>query len=112
METAPCVMMIRVLWYCLLLWTDHDSSSEHRYLVLRPEVRARCTVTSEDSSSDEAELGTLDHCAHVILRMLQRCPDNATRRHLAEAFLQLSSPTKVDALATIDRTARYRCLLL
>eukprot|EP00808_Paulinella_micropora_P006192 g37819.t1 len=40
------------------------------YLVLGENVRARCTVTSCDSS-ENAEIGTLKYCAHVLLDVLQ-----------------------------------------
>ena len=37
------------------------------YFILKDHVRKRCTVTSRDSFVSEAVLGTLDHCAHVLL---------------------------------------------
>ena len=73
------------------------------YLVLRPGVRARCTITSADSSRPHAVLGTLQHCAHVLYKMLEVCPDDARRRHLVETFLTLATPTEEDANDAIER---------
>ena len=43
------------------------------YLVLKKNVRARCTMTSRDSCYNDAVLGTLQHPAHVLKHTVQLC---------------------------------------
>jgi hypothetical protein len=69
------------------------------YLLLRPDVRARCTITSKDSSAADARLGTLEHCAHVLLHVVEMCPAR-NRSDLIEVLLQLGNPAREEALAT------------
>ena len=71
------------------------------YLLLRPDVRARCTITSKDSSSADARLGTLEHCAHVLLHIVEMCPGRS-RPDLVEVLLQLGNPTRAGALGAIE----------
>ena len=84
------------------------------YLLMRPETRARCTITSRDSCRDDAVLGTLDHCAHVLLHVLQRCPaERGARRSLAEVLLRLGDPTQRGALDEIQaKVSALRSLAL
>ena len=72
------------------------SAYGNSYLLLRPQVRARCTITSRD-----AALGTPEHCAHVLLDVLRLCPD-AHRRALAEVLLHLGNPTRDGAVGAIE----------
>lgn len=69
------------------------------YLLLRPDVRARCTITSKDSSAADARLGTLEHCAHVLLHIVEMCPA-PDRSDLIEVLLRLGNPAREEALAT------------
>ena len=43
------------------------------YMVLKDHVKRFCTMTSCDTSQFHAELGTLEHCAHVLLAMIKLC---------------------------------------
>ena len=56
-------------------------------LVLKEHVRRRCTVTSRDSSKEDAVLGTLDHFAHVLLHAVELC-DSAEPPVPRATFLQ------------------------
>ena len=53
--------------------------------MLRDEaVRARCTISSRDSSDRNCEVGTLQHCAHVLLDQLRRSSDSQKLVELLE----------------------------
>lgn len=43
------------------------------YMILKDHVRKFCTVTSCDTSRPEAQLGTLEHCAHVLCHTIELC---------------------------------------
>jgi hypothetical protein len=70
------------------------------FLFLRPEVRNRCTITSKDSSHNDARIGTLQHCAHVLLHMIEMCPPSH-RPKLVEVLHLLGDSTNDKALAAI-----------
>lgn len=72
-----------------------------------PQVRSRCTITSKDSSADDARLGTLEHCAHVLLHIIEMCPA-AQRAALVEVLLQLGEPAREAALEAIERHVEVR----
>jgi len=60
------------------------------YLVLKPGLWDRCTITSRDSSSSSAKLGNLGHCAHVLLDQLHEVASSAKRRNFVKSLLALS----------------------
>jgi hypothetical protein len=60
------------------------------YLVLKPGLWDRCTITSRDSSSSSAKLGNLRHCAHVLLDQLREVKGKAKRRNFVKSLLALS----------------------
>ena len=70
------------------------------YMLMNPEVRARCTISSLDSSNPEARLGTLDHCAHVLLHKIELCPAGK-RGDLVDVLFQLSKATDPAAVRAI-----------
>eukprot|EP00808_Paulinella_micropora_P000549 g16162.t1 len=71
------------------------------YFLLSPAVRDRVTVTSRDSSSPAAKLGTLDHCAHVLLDQFSSC-DEANRKKLAQALQALAGDVAPEDFPEID----------
>jgi serine/threonine protein kinase len=71
------------------------------YLLLNREVRARCTITSLDSSRDDAQLGTLEHCAHVLLHKIKKCP-SGKRQDLVTVLCQLSKAAEPEAMKAIE----------
>ena len=59
------------------------------YLVLKPGLWDRCTITSRDSSSSSAKLGNLSHCAHVLLDQLREVA-TVKRQNFVKSLLALS----------------------
>jgi len=70
------------------------------YMLMNQGVRERCTITSLDSSRDAARLGTLEHCAHVLLHKVELCPPHM-RRDLVEVLSQLHKATDPAAMQAI-----------
>jgi hypothetical protein len=84
---------------------EHAHQYGKSYLVLGRQIRARCTITSADSSSDGCKLGTLRHCAHVLLDFISNTP-RAHRADFVEVLYQLGRRTDDGALATIAQRIR------
>ena len=73
------------------------------FLLLRQAIRARCTVSSRDSCHADAQLGTLEHCAHVLLHMIKRCPrEGGERCRFIQVLTKLGDPTGDGALEAIE----------
>ena len=67
----------------------HAGQYGKSYFKMKPRLGERCTITSRDSSDSGAKLGTLKHCAHVLLdqySMLKK----AEQRDFVRALLALS----------------------
>ena len=79
-------------------------------MVLQPGVRHRCTITSEDSSSSDAKLGTLQYCAHVLLHMQQLAShvmvcdgtDTTYGREFTQLLYHLGNRAHPDSLKQLD----------
>jgi hypothetical protein len=86
-----------------LAHTKGDRAAAHygsSYMLMNQSVRARCTITSVDSSNETARLGTLQHCAHVLLHKIELCPARK-RRDLVEVLFQLGKATESTAMQAI-----------
>ena len=70
------------------------------YMLLKQDIRKRCTITSCDSSFSGARLGTLQHCAHVLLHKIESCPIR-NRCDLVEVLVQLTNATDPAAMSAI-----------
>ena len=84
---------------------DEDASWYGKsYLILKKHVRQRCTMTSCDSSNDDAVLGTLVHSAHVLLDSVKLCGGSTRRRKKLgqKKFLQ-----QLDQLVKWDGTKSF-----
>lgn len=71
------------------------------YMVLRKHVRDRCTITSKDSCHDDAKLGTLEHCAHVLLHKVEMCSEG-TRSGFIKVLHHLGNSAHPDALKELN----------
>ena len=60
------------------------------YLVLKPGLWDRCTITSRDSCYPSAKLGNLGHCAHVLLDQLREVAGKVKRRNFVKSLMALS----------------------
>lgn len=95
--------------YLAHLRGDRCAESQYgkSYLLLRPAVRARCTITSADSSNPDAQVGTLAHCAHVLRHNILCCKEDR-RDTLMEVLLTLADPTQHALVDTGLKVATLR----
>jgi hypothetical protein len=90
-----------------LALTKGDRAATHygsSYMLLNQAVRERCTITSRDSSWADARLGTLQHCAHVLLHKIERC-EESSRGALIEVLFNLGKATQPEAIEAIVRSS-------
>lgn len=90
-----------------LAHTKGDHAATHygsSYMLLNQAVRERCTITSRDSSLADARLGTLQHCAHVLLHKIERC-EESSRGALVEVLFNLGKATQPEAIEAIARSS-------
>ena len=71
------------------------------YMTFRKNVRHRCTITSKDSCNPDAKLGTLEHCAHVLLHKVQMC-NEGTQSGFIKVLHHLGTPTHPHALRELN----------
>lgn len=93
----------------LMAMMKGDKAAAHygkSYLVLKDHVRKRCTVTSRDSSSADAVLGTLGQCAHVLMDTVGQCGAKRKRKRFLQLLHQLVHWDGATDFPTIDMDLR------